>query len=93
MEISALVVELESGTILDISAPRCRNRLHEIQHDPPGQVETHRGALPLDTHRGAAPQGQVDTHRGVGPWPEPTITKYYFIWWTCARLGILRDQP
>ena len=71
MEISALVVELESGTILDISAPRCRNRLHEIQHDPPGQVETHRGALPLDTHRGAAPQGQVDTHRGAAPWPDP----------------------
>ena len=23
----------------------------------------------------------------------PTITKRFFIWWTCARLGILRDQP
>ena len=23
----------------------------------------------------------------------PTITKHFFIWWTCARLGILRDQP
>ena len=23
----------------------------------------------------------------------PTVTKHFFIWWTCARLGILREQP
>ena len=81
---------MKSNDVEDHPQVGDRDRLHGFKPPPKGQVDGYLRGTPLDTHRGAAPQGQVGTHRGAAPWPDPHNHEMLL---HVVDLRTLRDQP